>query len=385
MYLCSLCNKAYQWPHSLTRHVKYKHSQQHNQLKGYSCPQCSTRYQWPHDLTRHIKIKHSQNKLQHYPVYVQQQQQEMLKKHEMLQQEQKQQEILTDIVSQQQQQQQKQQQQQQEEMLQHQHQHHQEDMVSQQQQSENLTSMGKQQPTELKNQEQPKQKQQSGYITDLETLMQKDYPIPKYMFFKHPFTMLISGPSGCGKTVFVRKLLQFREQMIDQPLQDIIWCHGITQPLHQELKNEFPIIKFNNGLPDPAILSENKPQLVILDDLMNETKGNIVANLFAKWSHHTNTSVIYITQNLFPKNKENRDISLNSKYIVVFKNPRDGQQISFLGTQMGKQKFISEAFQEATVKPHGYLMLDLTQDAKDELRTRTQIFPNDQVNIVFLP
>jgi len=49
-----------------------------------------------------------------------------------------------------------------------------------------------------------------------------------------------------------------------------------------------------------------------------------------------------------------------------------------------KKHFIIEAYKEATKKPHGYLMLDLTQDGVDELRTRTEIFPNDPVNIVIL-
>ena len=361
------------WPYNLTRHIKYKHGQKHNQLEEYSCTLCSKQYQWPHDLTRHLKIKHNQYKQRHN---VHQQPKENHSLNHLQQQQQQQQE---DYYTQNMQQQQQQQQDHHTQQIQQQQQHQQVTQNKQQPQTQELLRQ------QVINTNKVLQQQQHGSTTYPENLMNHDYPIPKYMVFKHPFTMLISGPSGCGKTFFVRKLLRFSEQMIDQHLQDIIWCHGIEQPFHHELKNEFPMIKFNNGLPDPAILSRSKPQLMVLDDLMNETKGNIVANLFAKWSHHTNTSVIYITQNLFPKNKENRDISLNSKYIVVFKNPRDGQQITFLGTLMGKQKFISEAFQVATVKPHGYLMLDLTQDAKDELRTRSQIFPDDQVNILFLP
>ena len=366
MYTCSLCRKSYQWPTSLKRHENYKHGQL-NPPEGYSCPLCSKRYKWPHDLTKHIKIKHSPENGQ---------QKEQLKDMENKQeQEQKQ---ITDMekglfLFKQEQLKDKQQKQE-----------HETDMENrllhfQQEQLKDMESL--QHEISMKN----SKHQKHEHISDLETLMQTDYPIPKYMVFKHPFTMLISGPSGCGKTVFVRKLLQCRGQMVDQDLQEIIWCHGIEQPLHLDLKKEFPMIEFIHGLPDPAMLSRNKPQLVILDDLMNETKGNIVANLFAKGSHHTNTSVIYITQNLFPKNKENRDISLNTKYIVVFKNPRDGQQITTLGIQMKKQKLITEAFQEATKRPHGYLMLDVTQDAVDELRFRTQIFPDDAVNIVFLP
>ena len=71
-----------------------------------------------------------------------------------------------------------------------------------------------------------------------------------------------------------------------------------------------------------------------------------------KKSHHRNTSVLYFVQNLFPKNKESRTISLNSHYMVVFKNPRDASQMSHLARQMypGRVQFVQEAFKDATYR-----------------------------------
>ena len=40
-------------------------------------------------------------------------------------------------------------------------------------------------------------------------------------------------------------------------------------------------------------------------------------------SHHRNLSVIYTVQNLFHQGKGNRSKSLNSHYLVLYKNPRD--------------------------------------------------------------
>ena len=51
-------------------------------------------------------------------------------------------------------------------------------------------------------------------------------------------------------------------------------------------------------------------------------------------SHHSDTSVIYLVQNLFSKNKESRTISLNAQYMIVFKNPRDSSQLANLARQM---------------------------------------------------
>ena len=92
-------------------------------------------------------------------------------------------------------------------------------------------------------------------------------------------------------------------------------------------------------------------------------------------------------QNLFPKNKESRTISLNSQYIVVFKNPRDVSQMTTLAKQMypGRVKFVQEAFADATSTPYGYILVDLNQDTPEDLRLRTSILPDDAVQYVYMP
>ena len=68
-------------------------------------------------------------------------------------------------------------------------------------------------------------------------------------------------------------------------------------------------------------------------------------------SHHSNTSLLYLEQNLFHKNKESRTISLNSQYMMVFKNPRDASQMSQLVPQVypGCVKFLTKGFQRCHV------------------------------------
>jgi len=53
-----------------------------------------------------------------------------------------------------------------------------------------------------------------------------------------------------------------------------------------------------------------------------------------KGSHHKNVSVVYLAQNLFPKNKFARTMSLHAHYMVLFKNPRDTTQFANLVRQM---------------------------------------------------
>ena len=194
-----------------------------------------------------------------------------------------------------------------------------------------------------------------------------------YMQFTHPYSMIISGPSGSGKSVFIVRMLKHLPLMLDQKMDEILWYHGMDQPLHKDIKKMFPTIQFLEGLPDCSQFDPAKRKLVICDDMMSQTKGNAIADLFTK-GRHTNTSIIYVCQNLFAKNREQRDISLNTNYIVLTKNVRDKQQVGILASQMGNHNLIQEAYAHATCTPFGFLFLDFTQTAADELRVRTHIF-----------
>ena len=60
---------------------------------------------------------------------------------------------------------------------------------------------------------------------------------------------------------------------------------------------------------------------------MESAYSTKVSQLCTKGSHHPNISLVVITQNVFHQGPSSRDISLNSKRIVVFKNPIDNTQI----------------------------------------------------------
>jgi len=204
--------------------------------------------------------------------------------------------------------------------------------------------------------------------------------------WKHPFTCIVAGPTGCGKTTFVARMLRYASSLIDPPPDKITWCYGQWQPAYETLTQQVPNVLFEEGLPESSICDPSTNNLVIIDDLMAETDAR-VTTLFTKKSHHANTSVLYLVQNLFPKNKESRTISLNAQYMVLFKNPRDTSQISHLAKQMypGKVKFVQESFENATKVPYGYLVIDLKQETPEQLRLRTSIFPDDGVQYVYLP
>ena len=102
-----------------------------------------------------------------------------------------------------------------------------------------------------------------------------------------------------------------------------------------------------------------------------------ILNLFTVGTHHTNTSVFFLTQNIFSKGKFSRDLSLNTNYIINFKNPRDQLQFQVLARQIygNKSKFLLESFRDATKNPYGYIFLDLKQETDYKNRVQTGILP----------
>jgi hypothetical protein len=201
--------------------------------------------------------------------------------------------------------------------------------------------------------------------------------------FKHPCTIIVAGPTQSGKSTFIQNLIKEKDTLFDHNIEEVVYCLPAGHPVSENLQS---IVKTFEGIPEADLFSDRKPRLVILDDLMRESNGDVV-DLFTKGSHHYNISVVFITQNIFNQGKGQRDISLNAHYIICFKNPRDKNQIMSLSRQVYPEdtKFIQEAYKDATSLAFGYLLLDLTQSQKEEYRFRTNIFSFDYPrNIVYV-
>jgi hypothetical protein len=198
---------------------------------------------------------------------------------------------------------------------------------------------------------------------------------------RHPFTCTVAGPSSSGKTWFVFRLIKHVDRLVVPPPEKILYYYGEFQPSF----SEFPAVEFHEGLPDVGRFDGRHRMLLIIDDLMNETDQN-VCNLFTKLSHRINVSVVFITQNLYHRNRFVRTMNLNTHYIVLFKNPRDANQVTTLARQMypGKSKFVVEAFKDATKNLYGYLLIDLKPATDERYRIRTNIFPDDDRQYVYI-
>lgn len=101
--------------------------------------------------------------------------------------------------------------------------------------------------------------------------------------------------------------------------------------------------------------------------------------LFTKKCHHYHITVIFLTQNLFAQGRCARTIALNIHYLVLFENKRDESQSSHLGKQLfpGFAQAFVEAYEDATSKPFGYLLIDCDPQSPREVKLRTNIFPGE--------
>ena len=209
---------------------------------------------------------------------------------------------------------------------------------------------------------------------------------PQTVPFHAGSPIIVAGPTGSGKTTWVRDVLA--EQLFTQPITSVLYCYGVYQGFFDEFDKS--VVEFHQGLPTREkveSLNNGNFNVVVLDDMMQSIVKNVeIQDLFTQHCHHYNISVIFLTQNLYAQGKCARNINLNAHYIVLFANKRDESQALYLGRQLfpRKQTFFQEAYEDATARSHGYLVVDCDPKSPREIKLRTNIFRNEKC-IVYFP
>ena len=97
-------------------------------------------------------------------------------------------------------------------------------------------------------------------------------------------------------------------------------------------------------------------------------------------SHHFNTSVIFVCQNLNYGNGKLRNARVNSQYHWMFNNLSDSRDIEMIAINLGK---LCSILNDMGKKQYGYLLFDGSPRGYDNTRLRTGILPEDDTIIYY--
>ena len=74
--------------------------------------------------------------------------------------------------------------------------------------------------------------------------------------------------------------------------------------------------------------------LLVFDDSCEEIFNNKESSKLATAGRHKNIKVIHVKHIMFQQSKWSRTFDLNTTHIILFKSPRDVQQIALIGRQL---------------------------------------------------
>jgi len=217
--------------------------------------------------------------------------------------------------------------------------------------------------------------------------------------FNSPATIMVCGPTGSGKTYLTKQILEHAHGMFSEKPSKIIICYNSWQPMFDELRTNLEEVTFHQGLPNDETFTEwakiDGHKILAIDDCMVEGSNSVeLMNMFCVKSHHNNISILFLLQNISQRGRVMRTISLNSHYIIVFRNYRDQLQIETLGRQIYPRQanYFRQAYLMATSRRYGYLLIDVSPHApKAHIEgdtpipsLRTHILPGEDT-IVYTP
>ena len=214
--------------------------------------------------------------------------------------------------------------------------------------------------------------------------------------FKLPQNISVQGSTQAGKTEFVKRLLLNYKTMFTPQVNKVIYVYSVWQDKFDHLESTLgDIIEFRKDIPSKEYLTglwekTRAHTLLVLDDQMSNLSDSRqaahVAEIVCVLSHHCNVSCIITLQDMFYESKAARLISRNSHCICLFRNHRNGRQVSALASQIlpGQTKYFMDSYERATKRNYGYLIIDLSPNADGRYKLRSNIFPGEET-VVFLP
>lgn len=205
--------------------------------------------------------------------------------------------------------------------------------------------------------------------------------------FQHPFTAILSGATGSGKTQWLKRFLQFRNDLIEPQVHRVLYCYGELNECILAMQGD-DRIELYNGVPSEDMVRERahaaeQRLLLVLDDLMLNVSSTFLDTVFTRGSHNWGVSVMFVSQHLFTR--EMRTARNNAHFIILMRNPSGALQVRNLAAQLFPKavNFFMEAYRDATREQFTYLLIDMHPSTGEHLRLRTHIYPDDAYCIVY--
>lgn len=185
--------------------------------------------------------------------------------------------------------------------------------------------------------------------------------------------MCVVGPSGSGKTRYIADLLSNQKEIFRPSFDRIIYFYQHDQDIYKNLSRKLQDVglKFIKNA-DWDWIRENadvrKRTLLVFDDLFDSIAKSSEFLQLVIAGRHQNYHLLVLKHNLYQQNSNSKTIDLNVTQLVLFKSPRDTNQIDFLGRQLGCRDLLLGSYIRATSTPYGHLMIDLDPRCHDYLR-----------------
>ena len=209
----------------------------------------------------------------------------------------------------------------------------------------------------------------------------------------------LCGPSQSGKTYLIEKIIRNHETLIEPKIDKLIYLYSvdnydgikryIRDNAHTSTLKTFEFIDCNKGIPSMETIKEKlgKNTLLVLDDLMvlattNSTNLTNLDNIASRDSHHSNTSMIFVCQNLNFGSGKLRNCRVNSQYHIMCKSLTDCRDVEMVAANKKIcQSKLRKVLEDIGKTQYGYLVFDGCPKGYDNARVRTGIFPEDETVI----
>ena len=107
---------------------------------------------------------------------------------------------------------------------------------------------------------------------------------------------------------------------------------------------------------------------MVIDDLYQDAwEDETFLNLIVA-GRHRNIHLRTLRHNIYQRAKNLKTIDLKVTQMILFKNPRDVEQIGVLGRQLGDRELLVAANKRATLKRFGNLLIDLDPETDPKLK-----------------